>query len=280
MRTRYLFLKILLALFFLCSARSQSYAWFHFSGNCENCPVFETPRSAEHLSKTYAFLPNAPVAGSGVRLYKTFSANSFPVSAGELKVDIPFNLLSASVTNVQAGLDRRITANLRLQNLIKQYLAQQKKNAEMLKDLNIPYLDAKATPKEVLPASDTEELTPARELKKKIEEEILFQAGGKDQAALKNTLDFQPIPTGKKGKGDSAPDLERYGPLNLNLDYSNNQKNIGTYHETYGQETELPWIFSLALKLLRYLATNKIEILSWTVVLAVICLVGAIVVKR
>jgi len=42
----------------------------------------------------------------------------------------------------------------------------------------------------------------------------------------------------------------------------------------------LPWIFSSGLKLLRYLANNKIEVLSWAAVMAVIGLIGTIVAKR
>jgi len=280
MRTRFLVLKILATLFFLCLARGNSYAWFHSSGNCENCPVFEPPRSPEHVSKAYAFLPNAPEADSGVRLYRTFSINSYPANAGELKIDIPFNLLSTSMTNVQALLDRRIAANLRLKNLLEQYLAQQKRNAEILKDLKIPYLEAKETKKKAVPASDTQELTPAGGLKRKMAEVILFQTGGKDRLALRDSEDFQPVPAGKKGRGNSVPDLEKYEKLRLKEAYSKNPGKTGAYHQTYDQDTELPWIFSFGLKLLRYLTNNKIEILSWAAVMAVIGLIGTIVVKR
>ncbi len=151
---------------FLCLAQGNTWAWFHSSGNREKCPVFESPRSAEDVSKTYTFMPNAVDAASEIRLYRTFSKDSFPASAGELKIDIPFNLLSASVTDVQALLDRRIAANLRLKNLLEQYLALQKKNAELLKALSIPYLEAKENRKKGRSASDAEELVPADGLKK------------------------------------------------------------------------------------------------------------------
>ena len=94
MRTRYLILNILGTLFFLCLTQGKTYAWFHFSDTCENCPVFESPRIAEEVSKTYAFLPNKPDADSEIRLYRTFSKESFPASAGELNIDIPFNEIS------------------------------------------------------------------------------------------------------------------------------------------------------------------------------------------
>jgi len=280
MRARFLVLNILTTLFLLCLARGNSYAWFHSSGNCENCPVFESPRSPEHVSKAYAFLPNAPDADSRVRLYKTFSTNSYPANAGELKIDIPFNLLSTSTTNVQALLDRRIAANLRLKNLLEQYLAQQKRNAEVLKDLKIPYLEAKETKKKAVPASGAQELTPDGGLKRKMAEVILFQTGDKDRPVLRDSGDFQPISAGKKGRGNSVSDLEKYEKLRLNGNYSKNPGKTGAYHRPYGQDTELPWIFTFVLKLLGSLANNKIEILSWAIVMAVIGLVGTIVVKR
>ncbi len=280
MRTRYLALNILVTVLFLCLAQGNTYAWFHSSGNCENCPVFESPRSAEDVSKTYAFLPNAPDAASEIRLYRTFSKDSFPASAGELKIDIPFNLLSASVTNVQDLLDRRIAANLRLKNLLEQYLALQKKNTELLKALSIPYLEAKENRKKDRSASDAEELAPADGLKRKMAEVVLFQASGKNRLPIQNSSDFQTISAEKKGKGNSVPAPEQYGELSADEDYSKNPGRTGAYHETYGRDRELPWIFSFGLKLLRYLANNKIEALSWAAVMAVIGLRGTIVLKR
>ncbi len=280
MRTRHFVLNILMTLFFLCLAQGKTYAWFHSSGNCENCPVFESSRSAENVSKTYAFLPNAADAAPEIRLYRTFPQNSFPASAGELKVDIPFNLLSTSVTNVQALIDRQVAANLRLKNIIKQYQEQQKRNAEMLKDLNIPYLEAEKNRKKAEPAPDAENLPPADVLKKKMAEVILFQTGRKEGTLLQDRRDFQPIPAGEKGRGNSVTDHEKYGRLNLKDDYLKSLGKTGAYHKNYGRDTELPWIFSSGLKLIRYLANNKIEILSWAAIIAVIGLIGTIVVKR
>nr|WP_319392999.1 hypothetical protein [uncultured Desulfobacter sp.] len=280
MRTRYLVLNILVTLFSLCLAQGSSYAWFHSSGNCEECPVFELPRSVENVTQTYAFLPNTPDAVSEIRLYKTSSKNPFPASAGALKIDVPFNLLSASVTNVQAMLDRQVAANLRLKNLLEQYIAQQKKNATMLKDLGIPYLEAKPPPEKAAPASDTEKLTPTDVLRREMAEVMLFQSGAKDRPALRDNHDFQPNSTGKKGRANSVPDLEKYGNSQLKGSNWNNPGRTDTYHQIYGRDTELPWIFSFGLKLLRYLANNKFEILSWAAVMAVIGLVGTIVVKR
>ena len=272
-RTRYLILNILGTLFFLCLAQGKTYAWFHSSGNCENCPVFESPPNPEEVSKTYVFLPNTPDADSEIRLYRTSSKASFPASAGELKIDIPFNLLSASVTNVQASLDRRIAANLRLKNLIEQYRALQKRNAELLKDLSIPYLETKKSRQKGGTASDAKELVPADELKRKMAEVILFQTGGKVLLPVQESPNLQPVQAEKKGGDNSMPVLEKE-------DYSENPGRTGAYHETYGQDTELPWIFSFGLKLLRYLVNKKFEILSWAAVMAVVGLVGLIVMKR
>lgn len=280
MRTRYLVLSILVTVFFLCFAQKNTYAWFHSSGNCENCPIFESSQSAEKVSKTYAFLPNTPDDASKIRLYRTFSKNSFPASAGELKIDIPFNLLSVSVTNVQAQLDRQIAANLRLKNLLEQYLALQKKNTEILEDLSIPYLETKESRKKAVPASDAEELAPADGLKKKMAEVILFQTSDKNRLLVQNIRDFQPVPAGKKGNGNSVSALEKYKKLSSKEDYSKNMGRTDAYHATDSRDTELPWIFSFGLKLLGYIANNKIEILSWAAVMAVIGLVGTIVVKR
>jgi hypothetical protein len=280
MRTQYFVSNILGILFFLCLPHGNVYAWFHSSGNCERCPIFKQPRSEEHVSKSYAFLPNVPDAAPEIRLYRSFFKDSFPASAGELKVDIPFNLLSASVTNIQAQLDRRIAANLRLKNLLEQYLAQQKKNAEMLKDLSIPYLDTPPNTKKAVSISDTEKLLSAASLKKKIAEELLFQGGGKKRPTLQDNHDLQPAPAEKKDRGNLMSETEKDRRLNFKNDYLKSPGGNGTYHQTYGQDTELPWIFSFVLTLLRYISNNKFGILSWAAVMAVIGLVGTIVVKR
>ncbi|MDX9962651.1 hypothetical protein [Desulfobacter postgatei] len=232
------------------------------------------------MSKTYAFLPNTPDTDSEIRLYRTFSKESSPASAGELKIDIPFNLLSASETNVQASLDRRIAANLRLKNLIEQYRALQKRNAQLLQDLSIPYLEAKKSRKKAVAVSDAKELVPADRLKRQVAEVILFQTGGKVSLPVQESRDLQAVQAEKKGREDSMPALEKYEALSLEEAYSKNPVGSGAYHQTYGRDTQMPWIFSLGLKLLRSLANNKIEILSWAAVMAVIGLVGLIVVKR
>ena len=280
MRTRCWVLRIMVTLFFVCLVQGKTYAWFHSSNNFENRPIFESPRREEIVSKTYIFLPNTPDAMSGVRLYKTASKNMLPVSAGELKVDIPFNLLSSSVTNVQALLDRQVAANLRLKNLLQQYLAQQKKNAELLNDLKIPYLEAKDPSHKAEPTTDTKKLSLAAGLKKKIEEEIIFQAGGKDGTALQDSQNFKLIQTGKQGQGNSVSDLEKYERSYLNDGYSKSQRRTDIYHKTDGRDIKLPWIFSFGLKLLRYMANNKSEILSGACIMGIIGLVGTIVVKR
>lgn len=281
MRTRCWVLTIMATLSFVCLAQGKTYAWFHSSNNFENCPIFESPRREEIVSKAYIFLPNTPDAMPGVRLYKTASKNRLPISAGELKVDIPFNLLSSSVTNVQALLDRQVAANLKLKNLLQQYLAQQKKNAELLNDLKIPYLEAKDPPHKSEFTTDAEKLSPAAGLKKKIEEEIIFQAGGENGTALQESPNFKLIQTGKQGQGNSSvPDLEKHKRAYLNDGYSKSQRRTDIYHKTYGRDIKLPWIFSFGLKLLRYMANNKSEILSGACIIAIIGLVGTIVVKR
>jgi len=279
-RTRYFASNILGIVFFLCLFQGYAYAWFHSSVNCESCPIFEQPRNADHVSKAYAFLPNKQDAAPEIRLYRSYPEEVFPTNAGELKIDIPFNLLSTSETNIQNQLDRRIAANLRLKNLLEQYLEQQRRNAEILKDLNIPYLDPAKNSKKIVSTSNREELPTAEGLKKKIAEIILFQGQSKEHATFQDNPDSPPVPAEKKGRGKSMSDTESNKMWNLKDDYSKSIGQTGGYHQLSNQDTELPWIFSLGLELLQSITNNKIEILSWAAVMAVIGLVGTIVVKR
>ncbi|WDP90733.1 MAG: hypothetical protein HUN04_13920 [Desulfobacter sp.] len=256
-----------------------AYAWFHHPAEQESSPAFDGARIHKSPFGRYAILPNRGTMEGELQGWD-FSGDGTRVKTGELNIDIPFNLLKKMVVNTEAFLDRQIAANLKVKNILEEYLAAKKRNAELLKDLSIPYLERNDTIKKKISPQVAEALEPAHEIRKKLADVILFQKEGKEKLVVQKSLDFQEAWYGEKKEDlDALPNGEQLSSASEN-GYAKKSQRAGRYATNYGHETELPWIFAFGLKLLRYVIENRIAIFAWAAVMVIAGLIGMLVVTR
>jgi len=262
-----------------CMIPTNGYGWFHHpksSGLKENrdgLPVFKNKRPISNITKTYRLLQNRAKEEKTPILYPGLTGTG--VTAGTVNIDIPFDLLSKIAISPETSLDRQIAANLRLKRIIDEYLSLKKRNAQALEGLGIPYLEKHDAPKKNKPDPVPEKIKAEKEARKTMENVIAFS--GRPRTALVNRQvvisQVAGPPKKNKQKITSAGDISGSRP-------SPGYPQKSSYQTAYGSNTELPWLFSFALKLIRYVVHNKLEIFLWTAVLIMSGLVGFLVVKR
>ncbi len=252
------------------------YAWFHHPVGNDSLPVFEASQTEEAVSDTYIYSQNRAEGEAGL-LGMSSSGSATMARAGTIKIDIPFNLLSKTVINPEALLDRQIAANLKVKNILEMYLAMRERNALLLKDLSIPYLENDPK-KEKLRVPES--IAPAREMKKKLTEVILFQETGRNGLPVLENSDFQAARAGVNQESMAGLSYEQKGEATPGEGDLSVKGGNRPSHTTYGRDTELPWIFAFGLKVIRYLVGNKVEVLAWATGLIMTGLIGVLVIKR
>ena len=237
-------------------------------------PVFKDEKAIPNITKTYILLQNRTKKEKTPILYPGSTGTGF--TAGTINIDIPFDLLSKTAISPETSLDRQIAANLRLKSIIDEYLALKKRNAQVLKGLGIPYLEKNAAlPKKDRQCPVPEEIKAEKEARKIVENVIIFSGGHRTAPGNRQEVLSQVAGTPKKDRQKITPagDVSRSRP-------SPGEPGKYSYQKAYGSNTELPWVFSFALKLIRYAVHNKLEILSLFAVLIMFGLIGIVVVKR
>ncbi|NDY73815.1 hypothetical protein [Desulfobacter hydrogenophilus] len=203
------------------------------------------------------------------------------VTAGTVNIDIPFDILSKTAIFPETSLDRQIAADLRLKNIIDEYLSLKKRNAEVLKGLSIPYLEKNEPPKKRLDPVP-EKIKAEKEAKKNMEDVIVFSGGRRAVPIEQPEVVSQLTGILKKDNQERIPARET-SRLRLRPEYPEKKAETmgrSSYQTDYGRNTDLPWFFSFTLKLIRFAVDHKLEIFLWAAVLIMSGLIGTIVVKK
>ncbi|NWH05061.1 hypothetical protein [Desulfobacter latus] len=258
---------------------TNGYGWFHhpkssdLKENRDGLPVFKDKRPITHITKTYNFLRNRTKEENTRILYSGPTEKA--VTAGSVNIDIPFDLLSKTAIFPETSLDRQIAANLRLKRIIDEYLSLKERNAQVLKGLGIPYLEKYDDPEKNQPDSMPETIKAEKEARKTMENVLVFSEHFRTAPINQQAVVFQVAGLPKKDRQKITPAGNISGSRP-----SPGYPEKSSYQTAYGSNTELPWFFSFALKLIRYAVHNKLEILLWTAVMVMSGLIGLLVVKR
>lgn len=270
---------LLVSVLVLCLIPANGYGWYHhpqaldLKQNRDVLQVFKDKRTMPNITKTYSLLQNqrkkekTPMLCSG--------PTGTGVTAGTVNIDIPFDILSKIAISPETSLDREIAANLRLKRIIDKYLSLKKRNAQVLEGLAIPYLEKNDDPPQKRSDPVPEKIKAEKEARKTMENVIVFSGGGLVASVNRQAVVSQVAGALKKDRQKIIPtgDIFRFRP-------SPGYPGKSAYQTAYGSNTQLPWFFSFALKLIRYAVHNKLEILLWTVGLIMSGLIGLLVVKR
>jgi len=277
---RFCVFSLFVSILVLCLIPAKGYGWFHhpkalgLKENRDGLPVFKDKRAIPNITNTYRLLQNRTKKEKTPILYPGLTGTG--VIAGTVNIDIPFDMLSKTAISPETSLDRQIAANLRLKTIIDEYLSLKKRNAQVLKGLGIPYLEkSDDPPKKNRPDSVPEEIKAEKEARKTMENLIAFSGG--PRAVPVNRQEGVPQVAGplRKDRQEIVPAGEISEPRPSPGDPGKH-----SYQKAYGSNTELPWIFSFALKLIRYAVHNKLETFLWAVVLIVSWFIVTLVVKR
>ena len=263
----------------LCLTPAKGYGWFHrpealdIKENRDELPVFKDEQAIPNITKTYSLLQNRTKKEKTPVLYPGRTGTG--VTAGTVNIDIPFDLLSKTAISPETSLDRQIAANLRLKSIMDEYLSLKKRNAQVLNGLGIPYLEKTDDPKKDRPDPVPEKIKAEREARKTMENAIAFLGEPRTVPVNRQEVVYQGTGATKKNKQKITPAENNSGSRP-----SPGYPEKSSYQTAYGSDTELPWFFSCALKLVRYAVHNKLEILSLFAVLIMFGLIGIVVVKR
>lgn len=279
-------LPLLVSAWVLCLIPAKGYGWYHHpktldvTQNRDGLPEFKDKRTVPGLTKTYRFLQNRGQKEKTPILYP--DSEGAGISAGSINVDMPFDVLSKNVISPGISLDRQIAADLRLKRVMDEYRSLKKRNAEVLNGLGIPYLEKKDDFKINRPDSVAEKIKAEREAGNTLENVIVFSGGGGGAPVNQQTVVSQVTGALKKEKQNIAlaGDISKFRP---SPGYSGQRvQTLGgnSYQTASGGNTELPWLFFFALKVIRYAVDNKLEIFLWAAVLTMFGLISILVVKR
>lgn len=287
MSIKFFFLKIrrfcvfplLVSVLVLCLIPAKGYGWFHhpetlsLKQNRDGLPVFKDNQAIPDITKTYSLLQNRKKKEKNPILYPGPTGTG--ATAGTVNIDIPFDMLSTTAIAPETSLDRQIAANLRLKSIIDEYLSLKERNAQVLKGLGIPYLEKNDDPQKNRPDSVPEKIKAEKEARKTMENVIVFSGDLRTTPVNRQEVVSQVAGTLKKDGQEITPagEISGFRP-------SPGYPGKHSYQTAYGSNTELPWFFSFALKLIRYAVHNKIEFFSWAAVLIMSGFIGLLVVKR
>ena len=276
---RFCVFQLFVSVLVLCLIPAKGYGWFHhpealdLKENRDGLPVFKDKQAIPNITKTYSMLQNRTKKEKTPILYAGPTGTG--VTAGTVNIDIPFDLLSKTTISPETSLDRQITANLRLKSIMDEYLSLKKRNAQVLNGLGIPYLEKTEDPKKDRPDPVPEKIKAEREARKTMENAIAFSGEGRTVPVNRQEIVYQGTGATKKNKKKIRPEENNFRSRS-----SPGYPGKSSYQTAYSSDTELPWFFSFALKLVRYAVHNKLEILSLFAVLIMSGLIGIVVVKR
>jgi len=261
-----------------CLMPANGHAWFYHADRQDKTdfPVFQGKQALSGSASRYFLLPNRP----GKEQENLVYPGSLPAGgeAGEIDIDISFDTLSKIAIIPEASLDRQIAANLRLKNILDDYLALKKRNAQVLKDLRIPYLENKGGPEKGRPEAMPEQTRAAHKIREAMENLIVF-SGGVGAVRHNRQAIVSQVTGGAKQQGQTSGSVDSISRRGHSPGGGAIAGSRGSQVSS-GGGSDLPWVLSFALKLIRYTFDNKFEILIWAAVLTMSGLMAIVVVKR
>jgi len=229
-------------------------------------------------SKTYVLDYNTPNDDKEIAISPTSEKNAV-VFADRIDIDIPLNILSKEAIDPEESLDRLLAANLRIQNILDEYLAFRKRTDLLLKDLRIPYLEKqdKSNAKLAIAGKGVEGGKLKRDIENIIRHNTAYKRAHNEQAEQSVAVIDQITRT---GSGEKTGLQQKSGNIgNQIIGSASYQKSPGEkMGKTY--DNELPWIFRFVLGILKYAYNNKLEIVLGSLVVLMSILLVTLVVKR
>lgn len=229
-------------------------------------------------SRTYGLLYNTPGDGKEIAILPD-AGNNETVFADRIDIDIALSLLSTEAIEPEESLDRLLAANLRIQNILDEYLAFRKKTDLLLKDLRIPYLEKqnKGKTKLAIAGKDVEGEKLKKDIENIIRHDTDYKRAYDEQTEQSVTVIDQITQT---GAGEKTGLQQENGDIGNQITGSARYKKLPGQNMGKTYDNELPWIFRFILGILKYVYNNKLEIALGSLVVLMSLLLVTLVVKR
>ncbi len=269
---------LILSVSLLCMIPGRSYSWFSSSEDSKNSGFIVDTSIPDLSSRTYVLNYNTPGDGKKIAIFPD-SGNNAVVFADRIDIDIPLSILSKEAIDPEESLDRLLAANLRIQNILDEYLSFRKRADLLLKDLRIPYLEKKDKVKTKLAIAGKG--GEGEKLKKDIENIIRHDTAYKrahDEQVDQSVAVIDQI--NQAGAGKKTGQQQENGNIGNQIAGSQSYQKLPGQNMDKYNDNKLPWIFRFVLGILKYAYNNKLEIVLGSLVVLISILIVTLVVKR
>jgi len=207
--------------------------------------------------------------------FLTKKNNGF-VYVDQIKINISLKILARISIYPEASIDRLLLANLRIKDLVSEYLDLQKKSQLIFNDNYV------AETREIQGINHSDKvkdrLESIEDEKKKINEKILNinRLGSMPQEDIlsKETLSVV-LDADKRNKQilslNMAADVKDSSKVVKSIvDFKKIDGDMGRQIIDRKENSELPWVFRFFLKILNYMLMNRIEVILYMIFIAVV----------
>jgi len=188
------------------------------------------------------------------------------ISADQIEINIPLKILARDAIYPENSIDRMLLANLRIKKLISEYMELQKKARLILQNSEMPGM-------RTLNNKGKGGKSNIESEKKKINKNLLSinRLSGLTQDDISsNKAVFLKKYSNLKNKTSPLSENAATRIIDDNPDLVNADTAMGKQILTGKENSELPWIFSLFLKILNYIFNNRLEIILYMIFIAVV----------
>jgi len=269
---------LILSIFLLCVIPDRSYPWFSSTEGSKNPGFIRDASISDLSSRTYVLHYNTPGDSKEIAIFPD-SGNNAAVFADRMDIDIPLSILSKEAINPEESLDRLLAANLRIQNILDEYLAFRKRTDLLLKDLRIPYLEKqnKVNAKGSIAGKGGEGEKLKKDIENIIRHDTDYKRAHHQQTEQSVAVIDQIIQTG----AGARPEVQQgNGNIGNQITGSASYQKLPGENMGKAYDNELPCIFRFVLDILKYAYNNKLEIVIGSLVLLISILLVTLVVKR
>ena len=193
------------------------------------------------------------------------------IFADQIKINLPMNILMQDSIYPENSIDRMMLANLRAKRLFDEYSELQKKVRSMLQgDMN-PGKKKDEKKSAGFSMDETANIDEKFEAIQKTMSNIYFLGHlSKEADSEQNQLIFEHLSPMNRDMNEfnkNTPDIEF---LNTTKDYEGDATAVSQKKNLNKEHHKLPWVFSVLLKLLNFIISNKFEIMLYMLVMTIV----------
>jgi len=207
--------------------------------------------------------------------FLTRKINGF-IPVNQIKINMPLKILSRTSISPAGSVDRLLLSNLRIKNLVSEYSALQKKTQSIFNGNHV----AGTGERLAINSSDKGKgrFESIEYEKEKINEKII-NINRLSIMSQESILSKEALSVALEGDAENR----QISALNMTADAKNSSKavertldlkkadvDMGRQILMRKDNSELPWIFNLFLKILNYMLMNRIEVILYMIFAAVV----------